>query len=873
LIIIKEDTAIEGSKKFLNESLPDYENKISSMGLDVTFAMLLRSGNPLKELIKHPKIKGPTSELLRQTEISKLKEKKAFRSAIVDYLQSISGEVGKKTELTQEQQVNSLLVGVFSQYPQIKYNGKSITVDNLNDQFDPKKVTINPMEKQSSRSNKMIKTVSVNRFKTSTDDVIDKTKTPKLYSRLVKLRQRMQRLYSEYDGTYTPLEFVVEDFKMLQVFRTKNLMDFNKRDKAYSHWEKIHDMIETAIDKIRTDLVPKLEEVDKDKGYRGGKGDIEKFIDFIKRSGEGTNNLEKINYIVKLEPRLINVPYMDKRSIELLEMFLMQNNLIEENIDKGKFTQFDAKEGIGEKGHYRSADIDIDQVSDYLPDEETDKEIEELITSGAKKSYKLDALGILNFERNQKKSASAFKGTTEETGELEETIEQLKELLTEDFNEYKEEYKDDDLKIYIDEDIEEKFKEFKKNITEMESTDGLSYLPIYALKQPELKNYYKNDEVFDSLVNVQESVDEFLLLYKNLVEGNQKSQTPKKISTGQLTGVGTVQGELPSPSELFSYATFLSGKKGTPREFSKTSKEKNKKLMEVISEVNEILYICFSKQIFSQYLYGIDLPFEKDAALKTITANLNKTNINLKEDPLYILTNVFNENPEAFIEDAQIESMNQFLSKVGIESSLSNYENIKDSAELFLNAVKDIYDAPNKSKFNVMLKKEVASLLGSIYQYAKDKDDISSNFKGINIESAYRELFIDDIKDISSLDVLGNFILNNKDAIVDEDNKAELEELMGHLDRVTKSEIHKKILQAHDSLRILKSKPVMFAMKNENSFDDVNSMITKMENDYSIDMSATEIISIVSKLDSFEGIAKEHGITSEHVYVIKAHFR
>ena len=62
-------------------------------------------------------------------------------------------------------------------------------------------------------------------------------------------------------------------------------------------------------------------------------------------------------------------------------------------------------------------------------------------------------------------------------------------------------------------------------------------------------------------------------------------------------------------------------------------------------------------------------------------------------------------------------------------------------------------------------------------------------------------------------------------------------------------------------------------MKNENSFDDINDMISKMEQSFGLDMGAGEIISIVNKVDSFGGIAEEHGITSEQVYVIKANFR
>ena len=53
----------------------------------------------------------------------------------------------------------------------------------------------------------------------------------------------------------------------------------------------------------------------------------------------------------------------------------------------------------------------------------------------------------------------------------------------------------------------------------------------------------------------------------------------------------------------------------------------------------------------------------------------------------------------------------------------------------------------------------------------------------------------------------------------------------------------------------------------------MENMITKMETQFNIDMSANEIIGVVKAVDSFEGIAKEYGIDAEHVYILKANFR
>ena len=50
-------------------------------------------------------------------------------------------------------------------------------------------------------------------------------------------------------------------------------------------------------------------------------------------------------------------------------------------------------------------------------------------------------------------------------------------------------------------------------------------------------------------------------------------------------------------------------------------------------------------------------------------------------------------------------------------------------------------------------------------------------------------------------------------------------------------------------------------------------MLIKMQRDYNLDMSASELVNVVNEIDSFQNISKEYGIDTEHVYVIKANFR
>ena len=50
-------------------------------------------------------------------------------------------------------------------------------------------------------------------------------------------------------------------------------------------------------------------------------------------------------------------------------------------------------------------------------------------------------------------------------------------------------------------------------------------------------------------------------------------------------------------------------------------------------------------------------------------------------------------------------------------------------------------------------------------------------------------------------------------------------------------------------------------------------MIKKMQIEENLDLSSFEVESIVKELDSHQNISKEFGISTEQVYLIKAHFR
>jgi len=81
----------------------------------------------------------------------------------------------------------------------------------------------------------------------------------------------------------------------------------------------------------------------------------------------------------------------------------------------------------------------------------------------------------------------------------------------------------------------------------------------------------------------------------------------------------------------------------------------------------------------------------------------------------------------------------------------------------------------------------------------------------------------------------------------------------------------KKLLKAHDIIRGQLGKKVVYGFLNIHS--DFDDFINKMYQEERVDLSNLEVQNIVKSDDSHSNISKEHGISADQVYLIKANFR
>tara|TARA_R110000737_G_scaffold351869_1_gene395480 strand:- start:587 stop:3082 length:2496 start_codon:yes stop_codon:yes gene_type:complete len=821
----------------------DFTTKLEPLLTEYVKQYNLLNEDERNTLIRHTLVDLIPNEELEKNTTTKpelRQERRIINREALKYLETQykSGKhASKKPTTTTDGAIREALSIILNDQKELKYNEEQLTLTDLSGDFDPMQVTIPKKYKQRLENARQRETIDVKYLNDALKVPLKQSKNKELKKNIRLLITRIKKIYATDSSKPDDLEFSITDISLLKVFNTQNLSDFDKRETTYTHWKKVKEGLDEIIEEVLelSDNLEKLKSKDKD---------VIKFLEVIK-------NVRDINYVYDFPLNNLKLKEIDSRAIDFLEAFLKQTGYLSDALEVG----FDS---VGEVINTEQGQV---RIADAAEETETDVMYAEMAELAEKykeiyETHSMDVLGVLHFERNL--NSLSLIG--------DESISSMKETLLNFFKALK----DDDAakKIIVDDKIEEAFDNFLGEIKSLGGyEDGDTYLPIYFAKEPELKEHYSNVDY----ERVTKATDDFLLAFKNLIEGDVKTQSPKQIRTGDLLGLGAnTKKQTSAAYQLFSYNEYLEGRSGTQKELRSSVKGLNDKLHESIAKISELIDVNFSHQIFSPHLLGVELSFENDMSLRAISVSdfndREKGEVNL----FRVINKVFMTDGEAFIKEKDVTTLNGFLDLLSQGDSLANFTEIKKKAIGFYSVLAELYEDDRAAE---KAKEEVASILGSIWRYKSNKKE---TFEGLDIKAAYDKIFVDELHEITTLQILADIIRKNQD-MFKRDNKGqfskEINKLLSNLDRVSKSEIHKKLLEAHDVLRILKSKSISYSMKNENNFDDMEHMIIKMEKEYQIDMSATEIIGIVGAVDSFEGIAKEYGLDAEHVYVLKANFR
>ena len=648
------------------------------------------------------------------------------------------------------------------------------------------------------------------------------------------------------------IEYVQID--LTDILDKNTMTDLSKRKSIYDYWKGIYEKFPDFAKAVK-ELAGKLEkEKTRDETL---KNDIDKFVKVANTLGDKGEN---INYISEVSQKEVNVGDVDGRAYKALEQFFAQLDMLATKTDESGVDIF-FEGGFTDTGERKDSYSMGEQLA-------TDKERDEMEDLGDE--VELDPLSILYLKRDLGEIAEVFNDH-----DFEYTVRDLY---------YKMIMGKGKVELIAEQGMEElieKLLETKKVITKYE-TDTI-HLPIFLFESQELRQIY-GDEA-KKAGKIKETINDFFRAFADLLEevrttfttfadiqqfGREpKGVKPQKPEMGYETtseGLG-----------IRRYIYGQEGRKGRAREIKSFQN-----IMGDINKVGELIAELFVAPMnLPSVNAGEKLPFSINGHLRIISAIIDFKGGEGKIEgggflPYKVMSKLVREQQLDFIKKDDLEQLIPFLKSINTGEIFSSIELAESKAEDFKNALLEIYQ--KEKGMEKVIDRDIASIFGAINKITNKV--VLEEFEGVNASEAYEKTSIDNVTEITPVMVLVDALeqakekealrLRNKPLI------ETIDEFLAEAKKLSpmkKSEIHARILEAHDSLRILKGKEVYYATRNENNFEHVEGMLTKMQKEHNLDMSASELINIVNEIDSFDSISKSYGISNEHVYLIKANFR
>ena len=336
----------------------------------------------------------------------------------------------------------------------------------------------------------------------------------------------------------------------------------------------------------------------------------------------------------------------------------------------------------------------------------------------------------------------------------------------------------------------------------------------------------------------------------------------QKMSTGGtvVASRGGQGGEAGAGSD--SYVSAYPSAKGVPRELGE---DVQKKLDSVLKALDDYLY----KPLLNPAMtLDLDFRIKNTTAFKSI-----KTLSSSDFAKVYTkLVKRSNTRRGRLLKNTDLDNILKFLKSINTPNI--EHEEVFNAARLLSSTLKRIFrDKDIIKQYN----EEMAQFLGRINLRSQNPQQ-GLRFAGV----PYPEF--DDVKRVSkerieatSLTVMAAL----KEFLLDEGNTQQIsskgsikaKNIRQILNELRKSEIEEKILEIHDSLRILKGLPIYYGQGSLSSIDDMDSIITSSRERFNLDLTSMDIVKMVEEVDSFSNISSSVGVSEEVVYYVKANFR
>jgi len=311
-----------------------------------------------------------------------------------------------------------------------------------------------------------------------------------------------------------------------------------------------------------------------------------------------------------------------------------------------------------------------------------------------------------------------------------------------------------------------------------------------------------------------------------------------------------------------SYVSAYPSAKGLPRELGK---DVQKKLDSVLEALDDYLY----KPLLNPAM-TLDLNFriKNTTAFKSI-----KTLSSSDFAKVYTrLVKRSNTRRGRLLKNDDLKNILDFLKSINTPNI--EHEEVFNSARLLASSLKRIFrDKDIIKQYN----EEMAQFLGKINLRSQNPQQ-GLRFMGVPYPEFREESPVSKERiEATSLTVMSAL----KEFLLDEGNAKQISNkgavrarnIKQILNELRKSEIEEKILEIHDSLRILKGLPIYYGQGSLSSIDDMDSIITSSRERFNLDLTSMDIVKMVEEVDSFSSISSNVGVSEEVVYYVKANFR
>lgn len=300
--------------------------------------------------------------------------------------------------------------------------------------------------------------------------------------------------------------------------------------------------------------------------------------------------------------------------------------------------------------------------------------------------------------------------------------------------------------------------------------------------------------------------------------------------------------------------------------------------LRIVDEVKDEMF-DFQKAIFDYFIepvrsgkaMGINIPF----APKVLRigqyfggyASFGDTEMFLQDFDSLVERKLV-EQGSGFLSKKDFDIINKFFST--LKTRNISYNDAKKATQNFYMILVETIGRGYRNE----IKRNLASLLGSIAQ-ARGGVPNDETFEGIVISEAFNTMGVDDPNELFYIKRVLDKVYNNRSmfqGINNSDNKYPVDKFVEHYQRIAKRDFNSKLLQAHDSLRILKNQEVVYSFRDVENSNDIIKTVMEFEED-GLHISALDIERIVKSDDAYQNISSEHGISFNKVYQIKGMFR